>query len=100
MKKKSLYVVIPLLLCIVFHCRSSAQAKLVANCYVTYKSKGDSYSNQKNYNSALQQYQYAKNCSYLTNAQRIEIDKLIADMNKRIQGQPNQKQSVLVFNKV
>ena len=94
MRKKLFYAVIPLLLCILVHYKSSAQANLVSNCYTTYKSRGDTYNSQKNYNQALQQYQYAKNCSYLTNAQRIEIDNLIAEMNKRLQGQPSQKQTV------
>ncbi|MBD0352882.1 MAG: hypothetical protein ICV51_18235 [Flavisolibacter sp.] len=93
MRKKSFCGMFALLLCLLMYNKSSAQASLVPNCYMTYKSKGDTYNNQKNYNSALQQYQYAKNCSYLTNVQRVEIDNLIAQM-KKLQGQTSQKQTV------
>ena len=79
MKKKPLHKILSLGLCILFSQLLSAQA----NCYSTYKSKGDKYKNDRNYDLAAKQYQYAKNCKYLTNSQRIEIDKLIDDVNKK-----------------
>ncbi|MDQ3842403.1 MAG: hypothetical protein M3342_00100 [Bacteroidota bacterium] len=95
MKNKYLYLLINLLLFMFSFFFSNAQKIVTApSCYDTYKSKGDTYKNQNNYNQALQQYQLAKNCNYLTNAQRKEIDDLISQMNKQLQGQTNQKQSV------
>ena len=98
MKKRTLYAILNLVLCMLFYHFSSAQisSSLVpnSNCYATYKSRGDTYQSQKNYNLAAQQYQLAKNCNYLTNAQRKEIDGLIDAMNKKQQQAANQQKPV------
>ena len=89
MKRKSFYAILNLLLCLLFYHFSSAQANL-PDCYATYKTQGDSFNLKQNYSLARQQYEIAKNCNYLTNLQRIQIDSLIADINKR-QPQPKIK---------
>ena len=93
MKNKCHRPIIIMLLFILFYHSSPAQ-----NCYTSYKNQGDNYKRladgftspadlnkrQANYSLARQQYQIARNCSYLTNAQRIEIDRLLATMNDKL----------------
>jgi hypothetical protein len=91
MRKRIFHTIANFLLFLLMHNFAGAQA--VQNCYANYKKQGDNYKNQgiKNNNdkasfsSAKQQYLYAKNCSYLTNSQRIEIDSLIKDIDTRLQ---------------
>ena len=67
---------------LLFNQVSSAQRQQV-DCYNLYKQKGDSYKNSRNYDLAIQQYQSAKYCNYLSYAQRRTLDSLIADIGKR-----------------
>ena len=67
---------------LLFHQVSSAQRQQV-DCYNSYKQKGDSYKNSRNYDLAIQQYLSAKYCNSLSYAQRRTLDSLIADINKR-----------------
>jgi len=65
-------------------CYSSlSQSFTATNCFATFKAAGDRYKLQNNPNSAKQQYLYARNCNYLTNVQRVQIDSLIADINRK-----------------
>ena len=69
-----------------FYHFSSAQSSLVPpNCYATYKNRGDNYKAQKNLPLAVQQYEIARNCNYLTNFQRIQLDSLIGDIKRKLQ---------------
>lgn len=90
MKKKCFRPIASLLLLILFYHPSNAQ-----NCYTSYKNQGDryktlaasqtdSYQRQTNYSLAKQQYQIARNCSYLTNAQRVLLDQLLAEVNNKL----------------
>lgn len=67
---------------LLFHQVSSAQRKQV-DCYNSYKLKGDNYKNLRNYDLAIQQYQFAKYCNSLSYPQRRTLDSLIADINKK-----------------
>lgn len=64
---------------------TSAQKMVKQDCYTTYKNQGDAYSNAKNYDLAIQQYQNAKYCNYLSDVQRRTLDSLIADVNRKRQ---------------
>lgn len=90
MKKKCFRTIISLLSFILFYYPTSAQ-----NCYGGYKAEGDKYKvlaesqsdlnkRQANYTLARQQYQIAKNCSYLTNAQRVTLDQLLVYINEKL----------------
>ena len=93
MKSNPFPQVLSLLLFILFSQFLSAQD----NCYSKYKSQGDKYKNDRNYDSAIKQYQNAKNCKYLTNSQKIEIDRLIEEVNRM---KPAPKKSPTVTRKV
>lgn len=80
--KKAVYKITSVTVLTLFlHLWSFGQA---ANCYSTYKTTGDNLKLKKQYGQAKLQYQNAKNCSYLTIAQRREIDSLITDISRYV----------------
>lgn len=80
--EKAVYKIISVTVLTLFlHLWSFGQA---ANCYATYKTAGDNLKIRKEYGQAKLQYQNAKNCSYLTIAQRREIDSLITDISRYV----------------
>jgi hypothetical protein len=79
MKKKLLFIsMVFILLGPVTIAQKSPQ-----DCYTTYKNRGDSYNNTRKYDLAVEQYQIAKKCKYLSNSQTRTLDSLIANINRR-----------------
>jgi hypothetical protein len=61
------------------------------SCYQKYKDQGDALKRKGDLSTAKKEYQNASNCRYLTNAQRIEIDSLIKDIDKRLPATPRRR---------
>lgn len=91
MKKKCFRTIISLMLLISFNHPTFSQT-----CYTIYKTQGDNYKikaespnqadsyRRQNYTLAKQQYQFARNCSYLTNTQRAALDQLLAEVSSKL----------------
>jgi hypothetical protein len=63
---------------------SAQNQQLVADCFTSYKTKGDSYVSLRNFDLAIQQYQAAKYCK-INDQQKKQLDSLIADVGRRRQ---------------
>jgi hypothetical protein len=82
--KKFLFVLLTSCFLFFFENVSAQDQKLVADCYTSYKKRGDSYVSFRNYDLAVKEYQAAQLCN-ISIKQKKELDSLIADIAKRRQ---------------